>query len=61
MSANYSESSKFENDFQYQVDKQRGVADGRPVRSRRPQYSRSSSRPGAFNGIHRRRNKRWSW
>lgn len=31
--------------------------------SRRPKYSRSGARPAVSNsnGIHRRRNKRWSW
>lgn len=29
--------------------------------SRRPHYSRAGRAATAMNGIHRRRNKRWSW
>lgn len=35
-----------------------------PTRSRRasrPSYSRGGSRPTAYNGIHRRRKKHWTW
>jgi hypothetical protein len=28
---------------------------------RRTSYARAGSRPSSFNGIHRRRNKRFSW
>jgi hypothetical protein len=29
--------------------------------SRRPSHSRSGGRPAVHNGMHRRRNKRFSW
>lgn len=32
-----------------------------PHRSRRPEHRRSSAGPARVNGIHRRRNKRWTW
>ncbi len=35
-----------------------------PVRSRkhaRPSYARGGARPNAYNGIHRRRRKHWTW
>ncbi|MBX7166135.1 MAG: hypothetical protein K1X74_07275 [Pirellulales bacterium] len=32
-----------------------------PRRSRRISYSRSGGRPSVHSGIHRRRNKRWTW
>jgi len=49
-----------DNSFEYQVDKRRGDQ-SKDSSSKRPQYARGAGRPGAFNGIHRRRNKRWSW
>ena len=50
-----------EQEFEYQVDHGRRGDQERERRPRRPQYSRAGSRPGAFNGIHRRRNKRLAW
>jgi len=29
--------------------------------TRRPQYARKSRGPASFNGMHRRRNKRYTW
>lgn len=57
-------SDNYEPEFEYQAEKRRSNNDEKPQResrSSRPNYTRGSSRPGAHNGIHRRRNKRWSW
>jgi len=59
MSTGNNENYESQNSFEYQVDKRRD--DSKESRTRRPQYAAKSGRPGAFNGIHRRRNKRWSW
>jgi len=59
MSSGNNENYESGNSFEYQVDKRRD--DSKESRSKRPQYARGAGRPGAFNGIHRRRNKRWSW
>jgi len=34
---------------------------GDSVQKRRPAVGRTGSRPSSFNGIHRRRNKKFSW
>ena len=60
MSTSNSENYESSNSFEYQVDKRRGD-DSKESRGKRPQYARGAGRPGAYNGIHRRRNKRWSW
>ena len=60
MNTGKNENYESSNSFEYQVDKSRG-RDSEESRSKRPQYARGAGRPGAFNGIHRRRNKRWSW
>jgi hypothetical protein len=31
------------------------------VQKRRPAFGRTGSRPSSFNGIHRRRNKKFNW
>jgi hypothetical protein len=31
------------------------------VQKRRPSFGRNGSRPSSFNGMHRRRNKKFSW
>jgi hypothetical protein len=50
-----------EQDFDYQLDTHRRADKVKEsARSRRAQYARSS-RPAVHNGIHRRRNKRFSW
>jgi hypothetical protein len=47
----------------YQADYQRTTADSstKPKRERRSNYSRRGTRPAGFNGVHRRRQKRWTW
>jgi len=47
-------------EIDYQVDHRRN-AGVKLRRSRQCSYSRSSRRPASFNGIHRRRAKRWNW
>ncbi len=61
MSTGNNENYESGNSFEYQVDKRRGADSKDEGRSKRPQYARGAGRPGAFNGIHRRRNKRWQW
>jgi hypothetical protein len=49
-------------EIDYQADFRRHVEpDARTRRTRRSFTSRRSRGPMAFNGIHRRRNKRWAW
>ncbi|MFM8494101.1 MAG: hypothetical protein ACKOEM_01055, partial [Planctomycetia bacterium] len=50
--------SDFDND--YAVDA-RGSFEKITKQNRRPSYRRSSSPPGSVNGIHKRRNSRWTW
>jgi hypothetical protein len=57
-----------EQDFDYRFDgERRREPDARRgnfekvSQKRRAQYSRSSNPPVAYNGIHRRRNKRFAW
>jgi hypothetical protein len=45
----------------YQVSYERATEDAKPRRSRRSASSRRSTRPTGFNGLHRRRRKRWTW
>ncbi len=47
-----------EPEYQADYERQERV---KPRRSNRPNYARNGSRPAAQSGIHRRRNKRWSW
>ena len=57
--ANYSK-----NKFEYADESQVAYArtqETKPQSSRRGHYGRSGQRPLGTNGIHRRRNKRWSW
>jgi len=49
-----------EQEFDYQVTDRRDGREKSPTRSRRASYSRAT-RPAVHNGIHRRRNKRFSW
>lgn len=37
------------------------IAPTRSRRASRPSYARGGSRPTAYNGIHRRRKKHWTW
>ncbi len=52
-------------DYEYDQDSQmeygRGEKSSNRTSTRRPKYSRLGARPAVCNGIHRRRNKRWSW
>ena len=55
----YSEDSDngYEADRTQRFDKQRGGS----VQKRRTPAGRSAARPSSFNGMHRRRNKKFSW
>ena len=58
---NLANSAYQEQEFEYQVSVERRSSGKEKAPSkRRMQYSRSS-RPAVHNGIHRRRNKRFSW
>lgn len=49
-------------EIDYQADFRReSDGDARARRSRRFSSSRRNRAPVAFNGMHRRRNKRWTW
>ena len=51
-----------ENDLDYQVDFKRSKSSPSTAsRSRSPRYASKGKSPQSFNGIHRRRKKRWSW
>lgn len=51
-----------ENEFDYQVDFKRPTSSQSTTpRARSPRYARKGKGPQSFNGIHRRRKKRWSW
>jgi hypothetical protein len=50
-----------EPNFNYQVDFGRHETKDKNGRERRFQYSRSNRPAVSHNGIHRRRNKRFSW
>lgn len=51
-----------EQEFGYRADFTRRPAKGKTPRvSNKAQYSRRGSAPVSHNGIHRRRNKRFSW
>ncbi len=61
---NMANSDYQEHEFDYQVDVDRRVAGGgkeKITRQRKMQYARSSRPAVMHNGIHRRRNKRFSW
>lgn len=53
-------SFRSECDDDYSIDS-RGSFERIHKQNRRPQYRRSSVAPGSTNGIHRRRNSRWTW
>jgi len=58
---NLANSAYQEQEFEYQVDAERRSSEKEKTPSKkRMQYSRSN-RPAVHNGIHRRRNKRFSW
>lgn len=53
-------------DYEYSQESQMeygrgGKSSSRTTTTSRPKYSRTGARPAVSNGIHRRRNKRWSW
>lgn len=51
-----------EYELSHQADYGRAAVEPiKPKRPRRANYARGGKRPAAFNGIHRRRKKRWSW
>jgi hypothetical protein len=45
----------------YQADYRRAGDETKPRRGRKLASTRRSPRPAGFNGVHRRRNKRWTW
>jgi hypothetical protein len=45
----------------YQADYERTQAVAKPRRSRKTNTTRRAARLTGFNGLHRRRQKRWSW
>jgi hypothetical protein len=49
-----------EQEFDYRADFSR-TAKKTPAKARKIQYARRGSAPVSHNGIHRRRNKRFSW
>ncbi len=53
-------SFRSESDNDYAIDF-RGSFEKITKQNRRPQYRRSSTPPVSVNGIHRRRNSRWTW
>jgi hypothetical protein len=59
---NMANSDYQEQDFDYQVDfERRSNSKDKTPRQRRFQYARSNRPAVSHNGIHRRRNKRFSW
>ncbi len=58
---NMANSNYQEQEFDYQNDFGRRSEKEKSSRSRRMQYSRSNRPAVMHNGIHRRRNKRFSW
>lgn len=45
----------------YQADFERSQNAAKPRRSRKTSTTRRAARPVGYNGLHRRRKKRWSW
>jgi hypothetical protein len=64
MANNHPEDADFEygseKEFDYRADFSR-PAKKSPAKARKIQYGRRGSAPVSHNGIHRRRNKRFSW
>jgi hypothetical protein len=58
---NMANSDYQEQDFDYQADFKRNGGKEKTPRQRKMQYARSSRPAVMHNGIHRRRNKRFSW
>jgi hypothetical protein len=57
---NMSNTNYQENDFDYQAEFRRPAKE-KASRQRKFQYSRSNRPAVSYNGIHRRRNKRFTW
>jgi hypothetical protein len=50
-----------DNEFDYQVEFRRSAAKETTSRPRRAHYGRANKPAVSHNGIHRRRNKRFTW
>ncbi len=50
-----------EQEFEYRADFGRRSTKSKTTKARKLQYSRTGRAPTSHNGIHRRRNKRFSW
>jgi hypothetical protein len=50
-----------EKEFDYRADYSRPASKKSAAKARKIQYGRRGSAPVSHNGIHRRRNKRFSW
>jgi hypothetical protein len=50
-----------EKEFDYRADYSRPASKKPAAKARKIQYGRRGSAPVSHNGIHRRRNKRFSW
>ena len=50
-----------EKEFDYRADYSRTASKKPAAKDRKIQYGRRGSAPVSHNGIHRRRNKRFSW
>ncbi len=65
MANNYPDDSDFdygsENSFGYRTDFSRPASKEKASKSRKISYARGGRAPVSHNGIHRRRNKRFSW
>jgi hypothetical protein len=66
MANNHPEDADFdygsEQEFGYRADFTRPASKDRsPAKARKIQYARKGRAPVSHNGIHRRRNKRFSW
>ena len=48
-------------EFDYQVSPGRTTKSTRTEHENQPRYARSRKGPQSFNGIHRRRRKKWAW
>jgi hypothetical protein len=61
MNMAYNSYGSQDQDPEYQAEFQPIGGNKKTVRPRAVNHSRSKNRPASFNGIHRRRNKRFSW
>jgi hypothetical protein len=58
---NMSTNDYHDQEFDYQFKGERRTQTEKPSRQRKMQYSRANRPTVMHNGIHRRRNKRFSW